>query len=120
MNYVDRIYTVNEPWFSLIKQKKKKIEGRLNKGRYKKIKKGDIMFWTSGTNDGNGEEIIKTIVVNIEYYSRFRDYLLMEGIKNTLPGIKTLQEGLDIYYKYYNKSDRTKYNVMAIELKVLG
>lgn len=115
MTFIDRIYTIREPWFTLIGQKKKTIEGRLNKGRYKHLKKDDIMFFKTP----NKNEIIKTKIINLEYYSKFKDYLLMEGIKNTLPGIKTLEEGIDIYYKYYNKSSRVKYNVVAIELEVI-
>ena len=42
----------------------------------------------------------------------------MEGLKRTLPNIKTLQDGLDIYYKYYNKADEQKYKVLAIYIKL--
>lgn len=42
---------VSEPWFSLIYCKKKKVEGRLNKGDFALMKKGDkIIFENSDFN----------------------------------------------------------------------
>ena len=34
---------LSEPWFSLIKLRKKRVEGRLNKGDFSLMKKGDLI-----------------------------------------------------------------------------
>jgi ASC-1-like (ASCH) protein len=36
---------LSEPWFSLIKIGSKKCEGRLNKGDFSKMKKGDYILF---------------------------------------------------------------------------
>ena len=43
------LYTknVSEPWFSLIKIGAKKCEGRLNKGDFQKMEKGDMIKFTN-------------------------------------------------------------------------
>lgn len=38
---------VSEPWFSLIKIGCKKYEGRLNKGDFSEMKKGDYILFTN-------------------------------------------------------------------------
>lgn len=42
MKYIEH---VSEPWFSLILLGIKKVEGRLNKGRFGEMKEGDIIEW---------------------------------------------------------------------------
>ena len=106
----NKIYYVNEPWFSLIKDEIKTIEGRLNRRDYSQFKKGDIIIWV------NDLEFIKTKIVSLRHYKTFEDYLMTEGLEKTLPGIKTIEDGVNIYYNYYNKSDEDKYGVLAIEL----
>ncbi len=104
---------VSEPWFSLIKNKKKKIEGRLNKGTFATLKKGDIIKFTN--NDKSFNVKIRKIVK----YNTFEEYLSQEGLKRTLPNIKTIEEGCDIYYKYYTKEQEREYKILAIYVKVI-
>ena len=104
---------VQEPWFSLIKNKKKKIEGRLNKGLFATLKKDDIVTFVNN-NDKFDAKIKK-----IKKYDTFEEYLSQEGLKRTLPNIKTIKEGCDIYYKYYTKEQESEYKILAIYIKVL-
>jgi len=104
---------VQEPWFSLIKNKKKKIEGRLNKGLFATLKKGDNITFVNN-NDRFDAKIKK-----IKKYNTFEEYLSQEGLKRTLPGINTIKEGCDVYYKYYNKEQELQYKILAIYIKVL-
>ena len=39
------------------------------------------------------------------FYKTFNDYLLMEGLKRTLPGITTLKDGINVYYSFYTQGD---------------
>ena len=40
-----------------------------------------------------------------------------EGLKKTLPNINTLEEGVNVYYKFYTKEDEEKYGILAITIK---
>jgi ASC-1-like (ASCH) protein len=110
---MDNIKNINvsEPWFSLIKKGRKKIEGRLNKGTFSELKKGDIIMFK------NDNDSCKAKITGIKHYDTFHEYLTMEGLKRTLPGIKTIEEGVNIYYKYYTKDMEKQFKILAIYIK---
>lgn len=59
----------------------------------------------------------KTKIVGITKYKTFEDMIKNEGLKNTLPGYKRVDKGVnEVYYKYYTKQDEEKYGVIAIKL----
>ncbi len=103
---------VSEPWFTYMKNKKKKIEGRLNKGTFAELKKGEIIKFVNGNNS------FKAKIKKIVKYNTFEEYLSQEGLKRTLPNIKTLKEGVDIYYKYYTKEQEREFKILAIYIKI--
>jgi ASC-1-like (ASCH) protein len=43
---------------------------------------------------------------------------MKEGLKRTLPNIKTLNEGVNIYYQYYSKEQEKEFGILAIYIKV--
>jgi len=102
---------VEEPWFSLIKNGKKNIEGRLNKGRFQNLMKDDIVIWNNNNNQ------FKTKIISIHYHKNFKTMIKQHRLKNVLPGVKTIAEGIEIYSKFYSDSDVLKYGVLAIKLK---
>lgn len=110
------IKNLSEPWFSLIKLKLKKCEGRLNKGDFAMMKKGDYIIFEN--NDFGFNRKIKTKIKSINKYNNFREYLENETLEKCLPGIETLDQGINIYYKYYTIEDEIKYKIIAIKLKV--
>ena len=85
-------FNVQEPWFSEIKNGNKKVEGRLNKGKFKEIKINDVIIW-------NNE--FKTKIIRISNYKNFYFYLINEGLRNTLPNIKSIESGLQVYHKFF-------------------
>ena len=58
-------------------------------------------------------------IIKIVNYKSFREYLTQEGLKRTLPSIKTLDEGVNIYYQYYTKENEDKYGILAIYIKLI-
>ncbi len=104
---------VSEPWFSLLKNKKKRIEGRLNKGTFTTLKKGEIIKFI------NNNDSFKVKIKKIVKYNSFKDYLSQEGLKRTLPNINSIEDGVNIYYKYYTKEQEREYKVLAIYIKVI-
>ena len=112
-------YTKNlsEPWFSLIKIGAKKCEGRLNKGEFSEMKKGDIIIFTN--NDFEFPRSFKCKITSSCNYNSFKEYLENETLKKCLPGIDTIDEGVKIYYKYYKKENENKYKIKALHLKIM-
>ena len=112
-------YTKNlsEPWFSLIKLGIKKCEGRLKKGDFNEIKKGDNIIFEN--NDFGFLRNFTVKITSIHNYKSFKEYLENEKLDKCLPGIDTIENGIKIYYKYYTKEDEDKYKIVAIRLKVI-
>jgi ASC-1-like (ASCH) protein len=112
-NYVEN---VSEPWFSFISMGLKSVEGRRNKGRFKDMRVGDIVEWTN--NDFAPRKVLTRIVSKSEY-SSFKEYLETEGLDKCLPGIKDIDTGLSVYYKYFTKEDEKEYGVIAIKIELI-
>ena len=58
-------------------------------------------------------------MVFINQYNSFKKYLIGETLKKCIPGIETIEQGINIYYKYYTKEDENKYKIVAICLKLI-
>uniref|UniRef100_A0A6C0EA10 ASCH domain-containing protein n=1 Tax=viral metagenome TaxID=1070528 RepID=A0A6C0EA10_9ZZZZ len=104
---------VSEPWFSFIKKGRKKIEGRLNKGSFANLKVGEKIKFV------NKDESCLVKIINIVKYDTFKDYLMLEGLKRTLPNVKTLDEGVNVYYQYYTKEQEKEFGILAIYIKLI-
>ena len=108
--------SVSEPWFTLISMGLKSVEGRKNKGRFKEMKIGDIVLWSN--NDFAPREVLTKITGKAEY-NNFKEYLETEGLDKCLPGIKDIDIGLSVYYKYFTKEDEKEFGVVAIRLELV-
>ena len=105
---------LSEPWFSLIKLKNKIVEGRLNKGDFANMNVGDFIVFTN--NELGFERKFTVEIKKITYYDNFQLYLENESLEKCLPGIDSMEEGLNVYYKYYSKNDEMKYKIKAFTL----
>lgn len=113
-NEKHEIMHVQEPWFSHIKEGRKSIEGRLNKGRFAALKKNQIVIWQ------NGDKKVKTKIVDIFNYKTFRQMIEQEGLKHSLPGIDTVDNGVDnVYMKFYTPEKESEFGVLAIKVEVM-
>lgn len=108
---------VSEPWFSLIGNGRKSVEGRLNKGDFKDLQIGDTILWYN--NDIQNKEIL-TKVTKKTVYKTFKQYLKKEGIDNCLPDTNNIRDGINIYYKYYTKEQEKEFGVVAIRLELIS
>ena len=84
------IYIRKNSTFRNIMKGRKTIEGRLNKGVFKKLKNGDDIKFC------NGDDMIEGKVININKYNSFRDMLTNEEINKILPDV----QGYRGWYKY--------------------
>jgi ASC-1-like (ASCH) protein len=98
---------ISEPWFSYILNGQKTIEGRLRKGKFAELKPGDKITINN--------QLSKT-VKKITRYDSFLNMILLEGIDKVLPGIDTVDEGVQVYRQIYTKEMEETYSVIAIEI----
>jgi len=102
---------LSEPWFSLIKLKNKSVEGRLNKGDFANMAVGDFIIFTN--NELGFERKFTVEIYKINCFENFQEYLENETLERCLPGIDNMEDGLNVYYKYYTKEDEIKYKIKA-------
>ena len=108
---------LSEPWFSLIKLGLKKCEGRLRKKDFAKMKKSDIIVFSN--DDFSFSREFRCKITSIYNYNTFEEYLEKEKLEKCLPGIDSLEDGVNIYRKYYSKKDEDLYKIVAIRLQLL-
>ena len=108
---------ISEPWFSLIKLGLKKVEGRLNKGDFALLNKGDILHITN--NELGFLREYDILVTSTHKYKSFTEYLEKEKLEKCLPSIDTIEDGVKVYYKYYSKEDESKYNIIALRFRIV-
>jgi ASC-1-like (ASCH) protein len=102
-----------EPWFSLLKNGQKPVEGRKNSLIYQKIKVGDCIEFFEGTRS------FKALVTGINKYPSLKEYLSTEGLARALPGVATMAEGLAIYHAWNSPKDIEKWGFLGIQIKVM-
>ncbi|XP_011007395.1 PREDICTED: uncharacterized protein LOC105113079 isoform X2 [Populus euphratica] len=96
---------VQEPYFSLLKDGRKKIEGRCATGDYLRIEPGDLILVN---------KIVVLKVEDVRRYASFSKMLQAESLKKVLPGVKTVEEGVQIYRKFYTEEKEMSNGVLAI------
>ena len=112
--------TIGEPWFSLIENGQKTVEGRLFKGIVEEFRVNDtIRFF----NKMNGKEKSVTAkITKLTKYSNFGDLLFNEKLYKVLPGLPNIKCGILVYSKLYKNSsfnEIKQFGTLAIELAVV-
>lgn len=111
-----KIIDIDKTWFKLIESGEKRVEGKKGSPSWIGIKQNDYIFFRS-----EGFFLRFARVVEVRKYSTIRSYLEQEGLRYTLPGIKTVQEGIDIYTSppiSWTDEEVKKYGVLAIEVDI--
>lgn len=102
-----------DPWFSLIRQGIKPVEGRKKTHTYQRIKAGDHIHFV------NGHESFKALVTEVRDYATIEDYFEDVNLEKALPGIVTIEEGLNIYYQWSSEESVKQYGFLGIFVKPL-
>jgi ASC-1-like (ASCH) protein len=106
---------ISEPWFSFIRDGHKKVEGRPNKILFQNMQIGSILVIYN--NKLNEEYRVK--IIDKKKYSTFYDMLEKEGINNVLPGVNTIEKGVEIYRQWYDEKIETEYGVIGLHMEVM-
>ena len=109
-------FGVQDPWFTLIREGLKVVEGRLNKGRFSKLNAGDIVHWEVAGKQQKPR--CSTNIVKIVHYPSFEAMLRTETIERVLPGVPDVESGVKVYRQFYTKAQERKQGVLAIHMAV--
>jgi ASC-1-like (ASCH) protein len=105
-------YHLREPGFSDIINGNKKIEGRLNKNTFSKIKSNDQILFTN--NELVNPRSVIVNVIKVMNYDSFTTMINAEELDLIRPNAKSIDDALQIYRKYYSFDNEKKYGVLAI------
>lgn len=100
-----------DPWFSYIRQGVKPVEGRKKTHTYKKIKVGDQIHFI------NGQESFLADVTEIREYASIEKYFEDVTLEKALPGINSVEEGLNVYYQWSTEQQIRQYGFLGIFVK---
>ena len=108
--------SLRQHYFDAVASGLKTVEGRINSSRFENCKPGDMVSFTcASTND----TIVCTITA-VTVYQNFYDMLQAQGVENMLPGIITLQDGVDMYEAFPGYKEQVKISgAIAINIKLM-
>lgn len=98
---------VQEPYYSLIKEGTKKIEGRLAKPKYLALQPGDFIRFNL------------TLVFELRKivrYATFREMLQRENFKEVIPHALDVACAESIYKQFYTLEQELLYGVLALHI----
>ncbi len=102
---------IQEPYLSFVLNGQKTIEGRLNKGKFKNLKIGDILLI--------GADAKRFLIEKTTIYKSFREMIEKEGIKNVIPDKENIEDAEAVYYKFYTKEQEEEFGILAIKIKLI-
>ena len=110
--------TVRDPWFSLIENGQKTVEGRLFKGIFQEFKVNDTIRFINKMNGKDKSVTVK--ITKLTKYPNFGDLLFNEKLYKVLPGLPNIKCGILVYNKIYTNFNEIKeFGTLAIEMKVI-
>jgi ASC-1-like (ASCH) protein len=107
---------VSEPWFTQIRLGNKQVEGKKNSRTWEGVVPGDVLKFT------DNQIFVYASVKSIRRYFSVEAYLMYEGLRRTLPGVQSIEEGLSVYLKpngFWEPSEVQQYGILAIEFSLI-
>ncbi|KAA8531434.1 hypothetical protein F0562_006213 [Nyssa sinensis] len=98
---------VQEPFLSQLKDGLKTIEGRCAVGDYNQIGSGSFILFN---------KFLVLQVQDVRRYASFSEMLEAESLTKVLPGVRTIEEGVQIYKKFYTEEKERSHGVLAIHV----
>lgn len=108
-----------------IKDGTKTVEIRLNRGKFKDYKPGDRVniredFYEDGKLVNSIENQAITEIVKVEMYPTFKDAISAVGFKQVIPWASSIDEAVEVAYRFYTKEEEKEFNVLAIHFKLVN
>ncbi|KAI3889010.1 hypothetical protein MKX03_012443 [Papaver bracteatum] len=102
---VDYEIDVQEPFFTQLRVGRKTIEGRCAVGDYNRIGQGSLLLFN---------RCLILEVQDVRRHPSFAELLKTEGLQKVLPGVDTIEEGVQIYRNFYTEEKEKSNGVLAI------
>lgn len=90
-------------WYGAIASGKKTWEGRLNDKTVSTITVGDTIEFQS-----ENREPLKATVISVLHFPNFDQMLAGDGLRRLLPGVGSVEEGLEIYRAFPEYRERER------------
>ncbi|XP_030459263.1 uncharacterized protein LOC115679721 isoform X2 [Syzygium oleosum] len=94
-----------EPYFTQLRDGLKTIEGRCAHGNYKRIVSADLILFN---------KCLVLEVQDVHWYASFFEMLGAESLSKVLPGVNSVDEGVQVYRKFYTEEKEKSNGVLAI------
>ncbi len=111
------IIDCSQPWYDLIKNGKKPIEGKKGTPKWSSINVDDLVIFR---DPDNLHETFTCKVININKYTGYDaldKYLLGETLERSLPGVTNYEEGKKIYLQWSTEQEIAQYGMLAIHIQ---
>lgn len=89
--------SVQNPYFLLIKEGKKTVEGRVHKNKYREMQVGDLIEFQ---NENDPQQTLLCRIEHKRVYPSFKQMLDQEGVDLCLPGVQSVDKGESIYHGF--------------------
>jgi len=103
-------FSVQEPYKTFLLNWQKTIEWRLNRWKFVKIKKWDILQFETWES---------FLIEDITRHESFMDMITKFGRGCIIPDAKDDKQAINIYHRFYSSEDEKRYWVCAIHVKRL-
>ncbi|XP_068661931.1 uncharacterized protein [Aristolochia californica] len=107
LNAVEFELHVQEPFFTQLRDGLKTVEGSCAVGNYNRIAPGDLLLFN---------KCLLLEVQCVRQYPSFSEMMKAEGLSKVLPGITSIEEGVQIYRKFYTKEKEKINSVLGISV----
>ncbi len=111
--------------FNAVVAGRKKIEGRLNTGKFAEFAVGDIVKIRKDYRDKHGArhdgepDAARVQIVAVRKYADFAAMVKGEGHERVSSDSVSEEETIASYNKYYSAEDQAKCSVLAIEIAII-
>lgn len=110
---------IQKRWMDAILSGEKTIEGKKGSPKWTDLREGDkITFFVDDTPNCNLE--CTCAIIGIRHYTNLRSYLESEGLRSTLPGIQTIDDGIALYREYWTQHSIDEFGILAIAINTVG
>jgi len=109
--------SLRQEYFDAMKIGLKTVEGRVNSTKFKDCQLGDVISFTcTSTNN-----VILCTITAITFHEGFYGMLQAHGVENMLPGVMSLDQGVEIYESFPGFKDNVKiHGAIAISIKKMN
>lgn len=109
---------LNHRIFPYVANGRKSVEGRAwsKKRDYRKMKRGDKIIFS----DLGSSKKTAAVIEGVKRYKNVKDYLTSEGLKKCLPWVKSLSDGIGVYYGITDDYEERirKGGIFAIRIRI--